>query len=86
MTQTIQAPQTVTIDGKEYPVSQFSQNVQQLISVHTIWRNELTKERLKVAKTENALRALDAELSQTIAQELEKNNDAPDEVSTSTDA
>lgn len=71
MTQRVEAPVTVTIDGQEFPVSQFSDNVKQLIAIHTQWRNELTEERLKVAKTENALRALDAELSQTIAQELQ---------------
>jgi hypothetical protein len=70
MTQKIEIPQTVTIDGQEFPISKFSNNVYQLILIHTQWRNELTEERLKVAKTENALRALDAEISQTIAQEL----------------
>lgn len=71
MTQLVEAPQTVTIDGQEYPVTQFSQNVQQLIAIHTKWRNELTEERLAVAKTENAIRALDSELAATIAQELQ---------------
>jgi hypothetical protein len=84
MTQRVEAPVTVTIDGKEFPVSQFSDNVKQLIAIHTQWRNELTEERLKVAKTENALRALDAELSQTIAQEL--NGDGPAPAETASDS
>jgi uncharacterized coiled-coil protein SlyX len=72
MTQRIEAPQTITIDNQEFPISQFSEQVKNLIEIHTQWRNELTEERLAVAKTENALRALDSELAQTIAKELEE--------------
>ena len=75
----IDAPTNITIDGKDYPVSQFSETVQRLVAIHTEWRNDLAEERLAVAKTEAAIRALDAELSQTVQKELapaEAANDA----------
>jgi hypothetical protein len=61
---------TITVDGTEYPVTQFSETVQRLVAIHTEWRNDLTKERLAVAKTEAAIRSLEAELSQTVTKEL----------------
>lgn len=67
----IEIPQTLTVDGHEYPVAQFSETVQRLVAIHTEWRNDLQEERLKVAKTEAAMRALDAELAQTVAAELQ---------------
>ena len=66
----IDAPTNITIDGKDYPVSQFSETVQRLVAIHTEWRNDLAEERLAVAKTEAAIRSLDAELAQTVQKEL----------------
>jgi hypothetical protein len=63
-------PQTITIDGAEHAVADFSETVQRLVAIHTEWRNELVKERLAAAKTEAAIRSLDAELTQTIQTEL----------------
>lgn len=80
MTTTIEAPATLTVDGKEYPVSGFSETVQRLVVIHTAWRNDLQTERLAVAKSEAAIRALDAELSQTIAAELKEPESANDPV------
>jgi hypothetical protein len=64
-------PKTLTVDGVEHPVADFSETVQRLISIHTSWKNELATERLAVAKTEAAVRCLDAELSQFVKSELE---------------
>jgi len=66
----IEAPKTITVDGKEFPVDGFSETVQRLVTIHTEWRNDLAKERLAVAKTEAAIRAVDAELAQAVAKEL----------------
>lgn len=71
---TFETPSTITVDGKEYPVSGFGETIQRLVSIHTAWRNDLQKERLDVAKSEAALRALDVELSQAVQAEL---NPAP---------
>jgi len=65
-----EAPKTITVDGTEHPVTGFSEVVQRLVSIHTEWRNQLGDERLAVAKTEAALRALDAELSERVGKEL----------------
>ena len=72
--QAIEAPVTITVDGTEYPVTGFSETVQRLVAIHTEWRNNLQDERLAVAKTEAAIRALDAELSQAVAAELAAKN------------
>ena len=63
----IAPPATFTIDGKEYPVTDFSETVQRLVLIHTEWRNELQAERLAVTKTEAAIRGLEAELNQTLS-------------------
>lgn len=68
--QRIDAPTTITIDGTVHEVSKFSDTVKRLVDIHTEWRNELAEQRLAVAKTEAAIRSLDAELTQTIAKEL----------------
>ena len=66
----IEAPTSLTIDGAEHQVADFSETVQRLVQIHTAWRNDLAKERLAVAKTEAAIRGLDAELAQNVAKEL----------------
>lgn len=68
--QKIEAPLTITIDSVEHKVADFSETVQRLVAIHTEWRNQLVEERLAVAKTEAAIRSLDAELSQTVTTEL----------------
>jgi hypothetical protein len=67
---TIQAPTNITIDGVDHPVSAFSDSVQRLVQIHTEWRNQLSTERMAVAKTEAAIRALDTELTQLVSAEL----------------
>ena len=68
--QKIEAPTTITIDGVVHEVAKFGETVHRLIAIHTEWRNDLSVERLAVAKTEAAIRALDAELTQVINDEL----------------
>ena len=66
----ITVPTTITIDGVEHQVADFSTQVQQLVAIHTEWRKDLATERLAAAKTEAAIRNLDAELTQLVAKEL----------------
>jgi hypothetical protein len=61
---------TLTIDGVEHEVSKFSEAVQNLVIIHSQWSTDLVKERMNVAKTEAALRGLDAELSKLVSEEL----------------
>ena len=53
---------TLTIDGVEHPVEKFGQQIQQLLKIRTIWDADLQKERLNVAKSETAMKALDLEI------------------------
>ena len=76
MTSKVEAPTTLTIDGTEYQVADFSETVQRLVSIHTEWRGDLIAERLAVAKTEAAIRALDAELTQAVSSELKAKTEA----------
>jgi hypothetical protein len=80
--QQIEAPTSITLDGKEIPLANFSETVQRLVAIHTEWRNELAAERLAVAKTEAAIRALDAELSATVQKELAPPEEAAPAVDT----
>lgn len=72
----LEAPKSLTIDGVDYQVADFSESVQRLVQVHTFWRNDLNTERLAVAKTEAAIRNLDAELTQLVAAELKAKAEA----------
>lgn len=66
----LELPKTITVDGVEHQVSDFSETVQRLVSIHTSWRGDLADERLAVAKTEAAIRGVDAELAQLVGAEL----------------
>lgn len=68
--QQIEIPTSITVEGTEYPLTAFSETVQRLVAIHTEWRNQQQTEKLALAKTEAALRALDAELMQVVAKEL----------------
>ena len=74
----IEMPQNIIIGGKEYSIGEFSDNVRKLVSIHTEWRSDLAKERLALAKTEAAIKALDAELSQLVTSELQLKNPKPE--------
>jgi hypothetical protein len=70
----METPRTLTVDGTEYEVTSFSQQVQQLVVIHTQWKADATKERLALAKTEAAVRAVEAELSQLVGKEIAARN------------
>ncbi len=63
---------TLTIDGKEYDLEVFSDQVKNYVALRTRWANDLSDERVKAAKTEAALKALDAELSQLVTKEVKE--------------
>lgn len=62
--------QTIIIDGQEYDLSMFSPRVQRLTQIILLWENELTEQRLEVAKTEAALRQANAEITALVKEEL----------------
>ena len=67
-----QVPENLTVDGVDYPLNSFSEQVQQLVHLHTNWRNDLQKERIAVSKTESAIRLLESELAKIVSAELAK--------------
>ena len=60
----------LNFDGKEYPVTDFSENVQNLVNIHAKWQEDMIRERLALTKTEAALGALSKELSEAVGKEL----------------
>lgn len=60
----------INVDGTEYPLSGFSDQVRRLIDVRNIWINQLDKERLDVAKTESAIQGLETQLTNLVKAEL----------------
>lgn len=71
MTEATQAPMTLTLDGQEYPIDQFSDKVKRLVAIFRSWEAETVKERLSVAKGEAALRDLTREIEGLVKAELE---------------
>lgn len=63
---------TIVIDGVSYPIEQFSDKVQTLAEIITIWEQELKKSRLETAKIEAALREANREITSAVTEELGK--------------
>lgn len=57
------SPSTITIEDKNYRLEDFSTAVRHMVEIHTIWKNELAKQNLEVAKTQAALKSLESELA-----------------------
>lgn len=62
----IESPKTITIDGVEHTVADLPPAVGALVSVHTRWANELADARYEVAKTEAAIRQVEAEIVRAV--------------------
>ncbi|MEM2159640.1 MAG: hypothetical protein QXN55_01645 [Candidatus Nitrosotenuis sp.] len=65
---------TLTIDGVEYQIADFSSKVQQLISIHQGWEADANAKRLEVAKVEAALRDLTREILSLVKSEIDAKN------------
>lgn len=74
---TIQIPKTILVNEKELPVENFSDEIKNLVTIFAHWQADLISERMKVAKSEAALRALNTELSEKLAEEL-KSQEEPE--------
>lgn len=60
----------LNIDGKTYVVTCFGESVQTALRYREVWVEQLSKERLAVAKTEAAIRQLDSELLAAVNTEI----------------
>lgn len=65
-------PTTITIDGVAHDINMFSDSVKNLITIRMSWAADLTKAQLEATKCETAIRALDGELAQLAARDLEE--------------
>ena len=67
---TEQQGQTITVDGEQYLLAQFSTEVQKLVGIHQNWEHKIVEARLEVARSEAAVRDLTRELIAKIQAEL----------------
>lgn len=68
--------QTMTIDGVQYEIEQFSQAVQQAVGIYNAFQADLQKQQLEVLKTQSALQNIGAQIVAAVKKELEENKAA----------
>jgi hypothetical protein len=62
--------QTITFDGTQYPLSDFSPQIAQAVAIYNTFAGELQKEQLAVLKTQSAIQHLSAQISEAVKKEL----------------
>lgn len=63
---------TITLDGIRYDVEQFSEGVQQAVSIYNTFSAQLQVEQLAVLKTQSALQGLGVQITAAVRKELEE--------------
>ena len=66
----------IILDGVSYNINNFSQTVQAMVQIRTRWDEDLQRERSAVLKTEQAMKALDDQLSKIVQDELKAKSEA----------
>lgn len=61
---------TITLDGATYNVADFSQTVQQAISIYNTFNADLNKLQLEVVKHQAAIQSVSAQIAEAIRKEL----------------
>ncbi len=61
---------TITLDGVQYAVEQFSQGVQQAVDIYNTFAADLQKAQIEVLKTQAAMQSVSAQISQAVQKEL----------------
>lgn len=61
---------TITLDGVQYDVAQFSVGVQSAIGIYNSFQADLQKEQLAVVKSQAALQSVGAQIAEAIKSEL----------------
>ena len=67
----LNTPNTITLEGREYDIEKFSSKVKHMVGIHTLWKNQLAEQNLEVAKTQAALKSLEIELAALVKQEAD---------------
>lgn len=65
-----QAKQTITLDGVQYTLDQFSQAVQQAVAVYNAINADLQKAQLEAVKCQSALQSISTQISEAVKKEL----------------
>lgn len=63
---------TITLDGISYDVAQFSEGVQQAVTIYNTFSADLQKSQLEVIKTQAALQSIGAQITSAVKKELEE--------------
>jgi len=61
---------TITLDGVQYAVEQFSEGVQQAVGIYNSFAADLQKAQLEVLKTQSAMQAVGGQISSAVQKEL----------------
>ncbi len=67
---------TIIIDNQTYDITMFSEKVQKLANIISIWEKELQSQQMEIAKTSAALREAQREILEYVNQELNPGNSA----------
>ena len=62
--------QTITLDGVQYPLADFSAQVVQAVAIYNGFAADLQKEQLAVLKTQSAIQHLGAQITEAVKKEL----------------
>ena len=63
---------TITLDGISYDVAQFSEGVQQAVTIYNSFNADLQKAQLEVVKTQAAMQSVGAQIAAAVKKELEE--------------
>ena len=66
-----QAAQTLTIDGVNHEVTNFSAGIQQAVGIYNTFQADLQKAQLEVVKVQAALQSIGNQISEAVKAELE---------------
>ena len=65
-----EAARTITLDGVQYAVEQFSPGVQQAVDIYNSFAADLQKAQLEVLKTQSAMQSVGQQISAAVQKEL----------------
>lgn len=71
-----QAAQTLTIDGVNHEVTNFSPAIQQAVGIYNTFQADLQKAQMEVVKVQAALQSIGNQISEAVKAELEAGKEA----------
>ena len=64
------ATNTITLDGVQHNVADFSQSIQQAVGIYNTFNADLAKSQLEVIKNQSALQSVGAQIAEAVKKEL----------------